>query len=97
MKKLKALIVAVVFAVAMTSCYSLEHTVGMGAQGNQTVKEKQWYALWGLVPLNEVDSKAMAQGAENYTIHSEYAFEDYIITIFTSIITVGVQTVEVTR
>lgn len=97
MRKFKALIIVLVFALAMTSCYSLEHTVGAGAQGNNTVSEKQWYALWGLVPLNDVDSQEMARGAENYTIHTQFTFVDYIITAFTSVVTISVQTVEVER
>jgi hypothetical protein len=97
MRKFKALIVVLVFAFAITSCYSLEHTVGAGAQGNDVVSEKQWYALWGLVPLNDVDSQEMARGAENYTIHSQFKFVDYVISAFTGIITIQVLTVEVER
>jgi hypothetical protein len=97
MRKFKALFVVLVFAFAMTSCYSLEHTVGAGAQGNSTESEKQWYALWGLVPLNDVDSQEMAGGAENYTIYTQFEFVDYIITAFTSIATITVQTVEVQK
>ena len=97
MKKIKALLIVVAFAFAMTSCYSLEHTVGAGAQGNDSTSEKQWYALWGLVPINDVNSQEMAAGAENYTIYSQFEFVDYIITAFTSIVTISVQTVEVVK
>ena len=55
------------------------------------------YALWGLVPINEVDSKAMAEGASNYTIKSKVKFVDYVISEFTSAVTINVQTVSVLK
>jgi hypothetical protein len=55
------------------------------------------YALWGLVPINEVDSKAMAGGASNYTIKSKVKFVDYVISAFTSAVTINVQTVSVLK
>lgn len=97
MRKIKSFILIVIFAVAMTSCYTLQHTVGEGARGNSSVEKKQWYALWGAVPLNDVDSKQMAGGAEDYTIKSQVKFVDYVITAFTGVITVSVQTVKVTK
>ncbi len=99
MRKFKSLLLIAVFtlSLALSSCYTLNHTVGDGARGGQVTAQKQWYALWGLVPINNVDSKALAGGAENYTIKSEVTFIDYVITFFTSVVTVTVQTVEVQR
>jgi PBP1b-binding outer membrane lipoprotein LpoB len=97
MKKIKSIILVAVMALAMTSCYTLEHTVGTGAQGNSVAKQKQWYALFGAVPINNVDSKQMAGEAENYTIKSQVKFVDYVISAFTNIVTVTVQTVEVKK
>jgi hypothetical protein len=99
MRKFKSLLLIAVFSLslALSSCYTLTHTVGDGARGGQVTAQKQWYALWGLVPINNVDSKAMAGGAENYTIKSEVTFIDYVITFFSSVVTVTVQTVEVQK
>ena len=97
MKKLKSLIIIAVMAISLSSCYTLNHTVGSGPSGNNTVEQKQWYALWGAVPLNDVDSKQMAGGAENYAIKSQFTIIDYIITAFTSVVTISVQTVSVTK
>jgi hypothetical protein len=99
MKKVKSLLLVAVFALtlALSSCYTLVHTVGDGARGGQVTAQKQWYALFGLVPINNVDSKAMAGGAENYTITTEISFIDYVITAFTSIVTISVKTVEVQK
>jgi hypothetical protein len=97
MNKMKFL--ALFFATSMlfASCATHVHTVGSGAQSSETVQKKQWYALYGLVPINTVDSKAMANGAKDYTIKTEQSFIDGIITIFTSFITVNVRTVEVKK
>jgi len=97
MKKIKSLLLIALFAFALTSCMTLQHTVGEGARGSSTNEAKQWYALWGAVPLNDVDSKQMADGADDYTIKSQVKFVDYIISAFTSVVTINVQTVSVTK
>ena len=97
MKNLSIFFLALVLALSATSCYTLEHTVGNGAQTGVSSKKQQWYALWGLVPLNDVDSKSMAGGAADYTIKSQHTFLDLIISGFTNFVTVNVKTVEVTK
>lgn len=84
-------------AFMMSSCYSLTHQVGNGAQGGTEVAKKQWYALWGLVAINDVDSHQMAGGAEDYTIKTEHTFIDLIISAVTGFVSIQVKTVEVTK
>lgn len=91
------LIALVAVSLSMTSCYTLTHQVGSGAQSGQSVEKSQWYALWGLVPLNEVDSKRMAGDAENYTITTEHTFVDGLISVFTGIVTISRKTVKVEK
>lgn len=57
-------------------CTANVHVIGDGPKGGATVKQKQWYALYGLVPLNHVDSKAMAAGAEDDQIKTVYNPDD---------------------
>jgi len=97
MKKLFAILLFVVLSFFATGCYTMNHVVGDGAKGSQVEEARQWYILFGLVPLNEVDSKAMAGGASDYTITTEQTFVDGLIGIFTGIITVQPQTVRVTK
>lgn len=99
MKKFRtqtAILVAIL-AISLSSCMSLTHQVGSGAQGNNTETKRQWYVLFGIVPINNVDSKQMSNNATNYTIKSEYTPVDFIINAFTSIVTVYSQTVTVTK
>jgi hypothetical protein len=78
-------------------CATNMHTIGKGPKGNSIVEERQWYVLWGLVPINKVDSKAMAAGAENYQIKTEASALDVVINIFTNWVTVTSRTVTVTK
>lgn len=69
--------------VLMSSCRATMHTVGTGGKGDcksqYDATEKQMYLFWGLLPLNKVDSKAMAGGATNYTIRTTTTFVDGLI------------------
>ena len=93
--KFTALMLGVMFLFA--SCATHVHNVGSGAQGNNKMEERQWYVLWGLVPINEVDTHEMAGDAENYTITTEQATLDVIINLFTTYVTVVSRTVTVEK
>ena len=97
MKTIKAFLGIFLLVIFLSSCMSLTHVVGTGASSGVSTEKKQWYALWGLVPINEVDSKAMAGGASNYTIKSKVKFIDYVISAFTSAVSINVQTVVVQK
>jgi hypothetical protein len=98
MKKIKLFaLVLLVSGICLTSCDSINHTVGSGAKGANSEQAKQWYILFGLVPLNNVDSKSMAGGATDYTINTQRSFVDGLIGIFTGILTIHPTTVTVTK
>ena len=97
MKTQKAFLVTFLLVFLLSSCMSLTHVVGTGASSDVISEKKQWYALWGLVPINEVNSIAMAEGASNYTIKSKVKFVDYVISAFTSAVSINVQTVTVQK
>ena len=96
-RKISTFICAIGIAACLSSCYTLEHTVGNGAQGSSVEKTRQWYALWGLVPINQTDTKAMAGGAQDYTITTKHTFVDFVISAFTGIVTIQPKTVEVKK
>lgn len=97
MKKLVVLTCCVALVFSMTGCHSLKHTVGNGPQTGVEISEAQWYALWGLVPLGRVDGGELAGGATDYEIYSRHNFVDYLISFFTSIVTITRQSVTVTK
>lgn len=97
MKKLLSLLMLTAVLFVSVACYTHTHVVGDGAKGNSVVTERQWWILWGLVPINKVDTQTMAKGAKDYEIKTEQTFVDGIINMFTSMVTVGCQTVEVKK
>ena len=83
--------------LTLASCWTMTHTVGQGGQGGQIETAKQWYVLWGLVPISEVDSKEMAGGASDYTVTTEMTFIDGLISAVLGGISIGTRTVEVEK
>jgi len=81
----------------LAGCFTMTHQVGTGGTHTSDQDERQWWILWGLVPLNDVDSRAMAGGATDYTVKTEWSPIDVILNIFTSFVTVYSQTVTVTK
>ena len=78
-------------------CCAHIHKIGNGPAGNNKIEARQWYILWGLIPINEVDSHAMAGDATNYEIRTEMTPIDFIIGMFVGVITVNSRTVTVTK
>lgn len=75
------LVVMMLFAFA---CSVNTHKVGKGAQKNESITVRQWYAFYGLAPLNEVDTNAMAGEAQDYEITTQQTFIDGVITYICS-------------
>ncbi|MEX6626907.1 Bor family protein [Tenacibaculum salmonis] len=73
--------IAVVFAAStlLTSCYSYTSVVGKGAQGNSQTTEWNHYVLGGLAPVGVSNSKQMADGAKDYTVHTRQSFVNGLI------------------
>jgi hypothetical protein len=97
MKKIITVLLIVAFCFIFVGCYTMVHQVGKGAQGSTTATKTQWYILWGLVPLNEVNSQALASGATDYTIQTQLSPMDFVMNIFTGMVTVYSRTVTVTK
>lgn len=96
-KKIISLLAILVIISLIAGCAAHIHKVGQGAQGDDKKEARQWYVLWGLVLINEVDTQQMADGAADYTIKTEQSALDIIINIFTSSVSVVSRTVTVTK
>ena len=82
-KVLKFAGVALLCSTLLTSCYTYTSVVGTGAQGNTEVKQANHYLIGGLVPIAVSDSKAMADGAENYEVTTSQTFIDGLLSSIT--------------
>ena len=94
MKK-KILVILPILCFVIVSCTANVHTVGSGARSGEAESAHQWYAL-GLVPLNEVDTNAMAGGADNYEIKTSMEPIDIVVGALTGQLISG-RTVTVTK
>ncbi len=96
MKKTVALIL-IISLIVMLGCAAHIHKVGVGAKKGMTVQKRQWYALWGLAPLNQIDTREMAGDATDYEIKTEASPVDIILNFFTGYLTIVSRTVTVTK
>ena len=78
-------------------CSTHVHKVGNGPQGNDMMELRQWYVLWGIIPINQVDTNSMAGAATDYEITTEHTALDFVINIFTGLVTVNSRTVTVRK
>ena len=90
-------IVLILGVLLLIGCAAHVHKVGNGAQGNDMMMARQWYVLFGLVRINEVNTNAMAGPATDYEIMTQHTGLDVIINIFTGVISVNSRTVIVRK
>jgi hypothetical protein len=90
---------ATILCALLPACFTFQHTVGRGPMNPKPtlVKETQWYALFGLVPIGRVDSGSMAGGAKDYRVTTKFTFVDVVITTFTSFVSFYRQTILVEK
>jgi hypothetical protein len=79
----KVLSVAFAMSIMLTSCYSYTSVVGKGAQGSTEVTKWNHYVLGGLAPVGVSDSKEMADGATDYTVHTRHTFINGLVSSLT--------------
>jgi len=96
MKKVLVMVM-IVSSLFLIGCSTHIHTVGTGPQTGQVETARQWYILFGLIPLNSVDAGAMAGGAANYEIKTSTTGLDILIGIPAQYVTVRSRTVTVTK
>jgi hypothetical protein len=86
-------------SLLMSGCFSIQHTVGRGPQHVPVDVEyrERWYGLFGLWPLDEYDSKLLANGSRDYRVTTEFTFSDVVISTLTSFVTFYRQTIIVEK
>ena len=97
MKKTIKIVTIVLLLLAFVGCTTHIHNVGNGPQTQSTAEARQWYILWGLVPLNDVNTNTMAGNAGDYQIKTEVSPIDILIGMVASVVTVSSRTVTVTK
>ena len=89
MKKAVVMIM-IVSSLFLIGCSTHVHTVGTGPQTGVSNTARQFYLLYGLIPLNSVDTGAMAGGAANYEILTQVAPMDVVINVASAVAIAGI-------
>ena len=87
----------IVAMLCVIGCTTHIHTVGKGPQGYEVEQERQWYVLWGLVPMNKIDTREMAGDATDYEIVTSETPLDVIINLVTGLVTISTRSVTVRK
>ena len=99
MKKAVVMIM-IVSSLFLIGCSTHVHTVGTGPQTGVENTARQYYLLYGLVPLNSVDTAELAGSAANYEIQTQVGPMDAVINIASAVAILGLvssRTVTVTK
>lgn len=87
--------IAVALSVAASGCVSHQHVVGLGPTGIGSISERQYYVLFGLLQVNEVDTQRFAPELTSYTIDTRFSFTDLVLSTLMLPLTVTTRTVTV--
>ncbi len=82
-KTFKIITLGLLTSVMLSSCYSYTSVVGKGAQGSQETTKWNHYVIYGLAPVGVSDSKQMADGAVDYTVHTRQSFVNGLVSAIT--------------
>lgn len=96
MKKV-ILMMIIICSMFLIGCSTHVHTIGTGPQTGQVETARQWYVLYGLIPLNTVDIGEMTNGAQNYEIKTQAGVVDILMNFFTVQASISSRTVKVTK
>jgi len=98
--------ITLIITMLFIGCATHIHHVGAGPQIGHQVTARQYYILWGLVPLNSIDTNKLAgtdingNPIENYEIQTQFSAIDIAINWVSVATTAGLfssRTVTVTK
>ena len=102
----KLITITLIISMLFIGCATHIHTVGYGPQSGIKATARQYYLLWGLVPLNTVDTNEMVgtdvngKQIEDYEIQTQFGALDIVInwiSIMTTRLFISSRTVTVTK
>jgi len=100
-EKIVSLILLLAVSMSVAGCFTIR--VGGKAElapsteeGTKIAHKRCWYALWGLVPIgdNSTDS-LIPETVKKVRVETKYTVSDFLINIFTFILTIETFTVEI--
>lgn len=82
-------------AAGSSGCATHTHVVGLGATGAKTEVHRQFYWIFGLYQVNEVDTQRMSGDLTSYTIETRFGWTDLLLAPFLLPLTATSRTVVV--
>ena len=100
-KKLVSLILLLAVTMSIIGCFTIRvggkaELAASTEEGTKIAEKRCWYALWGLIPIsdNSTDSLIPAT-AKKVRLETKYQVSDFLINIFTMLVTIETFSVEV--
>ena len=100
-KKLVSLILLLALTMSMAGCFTIRiggkaELAASTEEGTKIAGKRCWYALWGLVPIGDNSTDSLIPGTvKKVRVETKYKVSDFLINIFTGIVTVETITVEI--
>ena len=94
---MKKLILSFAIVLFLSACATHTHIIGEGPSTGLTEEKRQYYALYGLVPLNKVDTNAMVGDATDYRLETGVQPVDIAIGAVGGSLSIQSRTVKVTK
>jgi hypothetical protein len=95
--RFRGLTATLILALWCSACQVHTHRVGGGPTGIGEESARQYYWMFGLLQLNEVNVQRMAADLGSYEIRSEITFWDFLLTPLLLPFTITTRTVTVKR
>ena len=90
----------IISMLILVGCSTHVHTIGTGPQTGIQKSARQYYILYGLIPVNTVNTGKMVGDATNYEIQSQVGAMDALINTASAVAIAGLvssRTVTVTK
>ncbi len=100
-KKIGSVVLIFVLAMAMVGCYTIK--IGGKAElapsteeGTKIAQKRCWYALYGLIPIGDNSTDSVIPGtAKKIRVETKYKISDFLINIFTIIVSIETFSLEI--
>ncbi len=100
-KKLVSFVLLIAVCMSVAGCFTIR-VGGKGElapsteEGTKVAQKRCWYALWGLVPIGDNSTDPLIPGTvKKVRVETKYTVSDFLINIFTFIVTIETFTVEI--
>ena len=94
---MKKLFISSILVLLLSACATHTHTIGDGPSTGLSETKRQYYALYGLIPINKVDTNALVGDSQDYRLETGVQAVDVLIGALGGSFTISSRTVKVTK